>query len=370
MTFETLITYMAEYKEEMTAEERMEAYLKGEEVDHIPYSLNVSEFAAGLYGYTIQQYRDYIDVQLDVMQKMNQEFGMKNIRFGVGLKAIGISVGSKAQNPANGIDYIDETYLKDYQQLSEMKIIDVKKCPNLVKILENYRECRAQLPEWKSVNRVAGPMTTAVGIRAIEQILRDTIKNKENLHRLLSYSVNCTLQWIKAVTEEFGPIPVSISEPVGSLTVLSKKQFLEFEKPHLIELVKGITDITGLHPGLHICGRTKDIWNDLTQMGFSSLGIDNIENLQDAKNEIGDKIRISGNVPPVDILKAGTVDQVIDSVKDCLLKGADSPKGYILAPGCQIPPETPRENLYAYIYAARKYGKDAKIGHLPLGLMQ
>ncbi len=368
MTFETLLTEMANYKEEMTASERMQAYVKGEEVDHIPYTMNYAEFAAGLYGYSIQQYRDYIDVQIDIIRKMNREFGTSGIRFGVGLKGIGVAVGSKAQYPVDGVDFISEPVLRDYHQLDSMDIIDVKKCSTLTNILKNYRECRLQFPDWSSVNRVAGPMSTAISIRAVEKVLRDTIKNKENLHRLLSYSVDCTLAWVKAVTDEFGPVSVSISEPAGSLTVLSKKQYLEFEKPHLKNLADGIVKITGKSPALHICGRTNGIWEDLVELGFSSLSIDNIEDIQEAKNRVGDKIRISGNVPPVEVLEFGTIDQVIDSVIDCLQKGADSPKGYVLAPGCQIPPGVPRENLYAYMYAARKYGKDAKIGQLPGGL--
>ena len=81
-------------------------------------------------------------------------------------------------------------------------------------------------------------------------------------------------------------------------------------------------------------------------------------------------MRISGNVPPVEVLKYGTIDEVIASVISCLKKGSDSPMGYALAAGCQVPPGVPRENLYAYIYAARKYGRGAKKGCLPKGLSE
>ena len=81
-------------------------------------------------------------------------------------------------------------------------------------------------------------------------------------------------------------------------------------------------------------------------------------------------MKISGNVPPVSVLKNGTIDDVIASVIDCLKKGSDNPMGFSLAIGCQVPIGTPRENLEAYIYAARRYGRGAKKGHLCRGLYE
>ena len=78
---------------------------------------------------------------------------------------------------------------------------------------------------------------------------------------------------------------------------------------------------------------------------------------------------ISGNVPPVEVMLNGSIDDVIESVRQCLLKASDSPNGFILDVGCQLPISTPRENVYAYIYAAKKYGRHAKKGQLCGGLL-
>ena len=88
------------------------------------------------------------------------------------------------------------------------------------------------------------------------------------------------------------------------------------------------------------------------------------------KEAVGDRMMILGNVPPVDVLKNGTIDDVIHSVQQCLIKCSDSPMGYMLAVGCQIPVGTPIENLRAYVYAARRYGRGAKKGQLCRGLIE
>ena len=41
---------------------------------------------------------------------------------------------------------------------------------------------------------------------------------------------------------------------------------------------------------------------------------------------------------------------------------------YILNTGCQLPIGTPKANVEAFIYAARKYGRGARLGKMPRGL--
>ena len=370
MTYEELLREMKGQKDEMTVMERMIGYAKGEEVDHIPYRLVGSDTTADLYGYTLQQYRDSLEIRFDIMEKMHEEFGNAAIGIGVGLQSIGEAVGSKMRYPENGLGFVSEHVLKDYAQLDDMEVIDPHKCPNLEAIIDTFRKSKERFPGWGAGNGVAGPMTTATSIRRLDEILRDTVKHKEELHRLLDYCVQCNLSWIRTVTEEFGPLPVNIAEPSASLSVLSKKQFLEFEKPHLQDLVNGIKEITGRMPTIHICGKTKGIWEDLIEMGFTMLSVDNSEDLEEVKRCVGNRMSISGNVPPVEVLKYGSIDDVIESVITCLKKGSDSPMGYSLAAGCQVPPGVPRENLYAFIYAARKYGRGARKGCLPKGLKE
>lgn len=368
MTFEELLKEMKHQKVEMTPQERMQEYMNGNEVDCIPYMLVGPDTTAGLYGYTLKQERENSKIHYDIVHKLNQEFGITPVGLGVYLKGIGEAVGSKMCYPENSLDYVQEHYLKNYNQLDEMEIIKPFDCPNLKNILDRFEGERKIFPNWSCSNGIAGPLSTAVSIRNAELLLRDMVKNVDELNKLLDYCVMCNLEWVKTVTEKFGAIPTGISEPMGSLSVISKKQFMKFEKPYLKKLVDGIKEITGIMPTIHICGKTKGIWDELIELGFDFLSVDNCEDLEEVKKMVGNKMLIAGNVPPVDILKLGTIDDVINSVRNCLKKASDSPNGYILAAGCQIPPGVRRENLYAYIYAARKYGKDAKKGQMPKGL--
>ena len=107
---------------------------------------------------------------------------------------------------------------------------------------------------------VAGPISTAIAVRPVEKVLKDTRKNPEMLHKLLDLTVECSLKWFEAFAHEFGPVPTNFSDPVTCIDVISKAQFDEFSLPYIKKLIDGTEKIMGSRPGAHICGKTSPIW--------------------------------------------------------------------------------------------------------------
>jgi uroporphyrinogen decarboxylase len=368
MNYEELKRSMDGQKPAMTSGERMVSYLSGKEVDFQPYLFLSADFAfANIFGYTAKQYLEDFDVTIDVLNRKRDEFDQGAFDISLGLKSMGAALGSSRVQPENGIDYIDNHILKDYADFDKLKVPDPYTNAVLGNILNRARRIRETLPNYGFSISVAGPITTSVAVRPIENILKDTVKNPEKLHQLLDFIVECNLKWIEALKAEFGPIPVSFADPAVCSNILSEKQFDNFSMPHFRKMIDGIKGIMGRYPGGHICGSSRKLWSKLADAGVMSFSIDNCEDLANAKEVFGSKMSLMGNVPPVAVMKDGCVDDVIDSVKECLKKGADNPKGFILATGCQLPIGAPRENVEAFIYAARRSGMDARLGRLPGG---
>lgn len=372
MDYNTLKREAARFPDTMSNMERMKAYAMGQEVDRIPFSLAGGEAFAGLYGYTLGEYRRSLDIQFDVAEKAKRDFCGSGMiaSTNLSLRGVGEALGSKVIYPEDNTDYISEHVLKDYDMLDEL-VFDPEKNPYLQGKIARAKEIRERMGgRCMVMTGGAGPMTTAIAIRRPELLLRDMIKDKKNAHRLLDFGVQCTLKWIRYNCDEFGIVPVALADPATSGNLIGEKMFIEFSKPHFMDLLDGIKEITGSIPGIHICGKTKHFWKDLPDMGFSYFSVDNCEDLAELKAAVGDKMRISGNVPPTTVLQNGSIDDVIESVISCLVKGSDSPCGYSLAVGCAIPLGTPRENLEAYMYAARRYGRGAQKGRLCRGLYE
>lgn len=371
MEYQELKNRLGKQKEEMTAAERIKAYNAGEEVDYQPYTFAASEFAmADIYGFTTTQFSKDLEVKSEVIRRRKEDFGIDSFNVGLGLKTIGAALGSVLFVPEHGIDHVEKHILTDYKDFDKLEITDPYVNPVLRPILESAKRLKERFPDISMTTSVAGPITTAVSVRPVEMVLRDTVKNPDMLMRLLDLVVICSLKWFQAFHNEFGTVGTSFSDPVTCMDVISKKQFDKYSLPYLKKLIDGTNEIMGARPGAHICGKTSSIWNDLADAGLFSFSVDNCEDLAIAKEVVGDRMQLAGNVPPVDVMLNGTIDDVISSCVECMQKCADSPAGYVLNTGCQLPIHTPKQNVEAFVYAVREFGKGARKGQYPKGLAE
>ena len=106
----------------------------------------------------------------------------------------------------------------------------------------------------------------------------------------------------------------------------------------------------------------------MVDAGVSSFWVDNCESLKELKEAYGERIAISGNVVPVDVLRNGTPEEIAKNVRQCITDAADNPCGYNLCPGCTKPVGTYKENMIAFMNAAAIYGRGARKGHMPKGI--
>jgi uroporphyrinogen decarboxylase len=64
-----------------------------------------------------------------------------------------------------------------------------------------------------------------------------------------------------------------------------------------------------------------------------------------------------GNVSPSQTLLEGSVEKIETEVIDCLRQAGDSPKGFILATGCEVPLHTPPASLDTFMAAGKRWGR-------------
>ncbi len=369
MDYNELKSKMHEAKSEMKPSERLHKYFAGEEVDHIPYNLlAVNEALCEIYGYTTSQMDNDFEILAEVVERGIRDSYTDSINIGLGLRTLGAAMGTTLYYPDHGIDNVVKHILQDYDDWDKMIDPDPYNNKILTPMLEKAAKLKERFPDLMISTSVTGPISTAIALLPVEKVLRDSRKKPEKLKELIALGVDNSLRWVEAFTKEIGPAPASIADPVTCTDILSDKQFEVFSLPELKRLALGLKGITGFKPALHICGHTKGFWSYFKELEISSFSVDNCEDLAETREALGDTLTIVGNIPPVDVLRNGSIDDVINSVKDCIKKGATSPKGYILSSGCQVPIGTPKENLEAYLYALRKYGQGAKIGELPKGL--
>lgn len=355
-------------KNELTSKERLTLYAQGKEVDRIPVTLTAGETSSLLYGINICDYYFSAEHMYYVESMLAKDFGADNMGMGLGLRTLVEALGSKLEYPKNNVSSIIDPVLKDYSTLDDMPLINIEKDGRFPIILDAFKRLIDDFGDEKIISTgMAGPLTTAVGLIGFEKLLKDFTNNKEQIHRLLEYSSNCIIKCAYDLNAKLG-ISINLAEPMASQNVLSIEQFREFEEPYLTKIISELKKFQNATK-IHVCGNTKDRWQDIVNTGITSFSIDNCENMKELKLLFGDKIAIFGNVDPVSIIKYGSFSDIDSCVKSCILEAADNPRGFTLSPGCTVPVMTPKENIIALMNAASKYGKYAKKGFLPKGIL-
>lgn len=342
--------------DEMTPKERMTAFAAGREIDRIPCIPLIGEHACRLIGVTVSRYNHSAELMAGAQIAAFRKYRPDSVGIGPGLFGIAEAMGARLNFPEDGMPYVSEPILKNYDDLNRLLPADPHRDGRLPLYLEALKIINKQIGDQVVVgSSVGGPFTTAASLRGTANFLRDLRKNPEMAHRLLQLVTVSALRYIDAVSD-LGLKP-SISEPTASGTLISAEQFREFVKPYLKMYVDRIVERCGSGPMLHICGNTSRIWFDMADTGATILSLDNEIDLAEAKEAVGDRVCLAGNVPPVETLMRGTRDQVLAKAKECLRRAHDNPKGYILSSGCALPLDTPPENVMALMEAARIYGK-------------
>ena len=77
--------------------------------------------------------------------------------------------------------------------------------------------------------------------------------------------------------------------------------------------------------------------------------------LEETGKGLGSEYMLAGNID-TGVLQAGSPDQVFEEVRKSLRVGMNHPGGFLLMPACELPPDTPFENVEAVARALYTHG--------------
>lgn len=348
------------YKDDlMTPVERTAALSKGQDVDRMPISMFYGAPAPALMGWTRPQAVASGKAIATVQKKVYATFGCDGVSADYGLHSLAISFGAQfIDDPhfpvsiiKNPISNINDLSALDLEKATIRKDEKAGKCYEAVQIL------REELGDEVGCGMgIPGVFTAASGLVGVSQLLKAMLRKPEQVHVLLDFTLRALLQIAQPfVREGYG---LMVSDPVASGTIISAKQFREFVKPYNLKFVTGCKSIKQeATVSCHICGDTTSILEDIADCGYSVLSLDNLVDLEVAKERIGSRIHLLGNVNPTEILYQGTPETVREAVRRCFLKAGNNPGGYTIGTGCDSAYGTPIENSLAFMEEARRQAR-------------
>jgi uroporphyrinogen decarboxylase len=128
---------------------------------------------------------------------------------------------------------------------------------------------------------------------------------------------------------------------------VGREHYREFILPYERELVGAIRR-TGVVSKLHICGNITHLLADIAEVGADMVDIDWMVDMKEVRRVFGPDVCLCGNFDPVQILLRSDPETVRQSCIRCI---QDAGAPFVLAPGCEVPPDTPAENFAAFCEA-------------------
>lgn len=347
-------------KDEMTPKERRQALLKGQAVDRLPITVSHEIYSAKLVGLN---YREAFNAPENVAEKeMNlyRTYGIDGISVSYTSVNFGIRHRSKIKSLQFSTASIDIPRLNKVEDWTELnpEHTEFKRDVAQKVNYEAIQIMQGQVgQEIDIVYSISAPFTMATGVVAAEQLLRAMFKQPDEVHGLMNF----VTESIKRIIDKASSLGIKdffIYDPVASGSLIGPKQYQKFSQPYTREIIDYIREKSeDSWVGMHICGNTTDRLDLIADTGIDAFSLDQKVNLLDAKQAIGDRITLMGNVDPVEIFLQGTPEQMDQAVKECYDQARDTPAGFILRSGCGIPYESPQENFDAYFEAAKKYSR-------------
>jgi uroporphyrinogen decarboxylase len=344
---------------ELTSVERCRAVLSGGIPDRVPVCLLNFMPAAALAGMSLREYcsdgRAMAEAHIGAWERSGHDM----IDLENGVAALAGAVGCRVSFETDtSPPWIMGPALERIEDVDQLRPIDPSRDGMLPELLKATHLISEALGDRAFLLAEAdqGPFSLATQIVGIEELLMAlTDPDKEGfLRHLLEYATEQVVTYARALIAA-GAHMTGMGDSIAGPDVCSPTMYRQFAWPYERRVVETLA-AEGTMVGLHICGDATPIIDDMVGTGSQLLAVDYKVDRVAAKAAARAVTTLIGTVDPSGVLARGTPDDVRAAAQaDLAILAAGG--GFILAPGCALPYDTPDENIRALIETAHADGR-------------
>jgi MtaA/CmuA family methyltransferase len=336
----------------MNGHDRILAMLDGRPVDRLPLMPITMMFAADQagvsYGQYASDYRTLVEAQLLTAER----FGFDYVSCISDPAREAADCGAKVQLFDDQPPAIDEAnaLLADKKTLAGLKPPDPLgggRMHDRVKAAAMFKEKvggRLLIEGW-----IEGPCAEAADLRGINTLMLDFYDDPGFVRRLFDFILEMEVAFAKAQVEA-GVDLIGIGDAAASLVGPALYEDLVWPcEKKMVEAVQAM----GARVRLHICGNTSRILKGIGRLGCDFADIDYMVSMAQAREETDPDQVLAGNINPVEVLRNGNPDSITEAIAECHRQVGPR---YIVSAGCEVPRDTPDENVLALRDYARSQG--------------
>jgi len=192
-----------------------------------------------------------------------------------------------------------------------------------------------------SVSR--GPLNIASYLMGTSEFLTLILMEPDKAHQMIRLITDFLIEWHDLQKKSIDSIDgvFLLDDLIG---FMSRDQFEEFGLPYFKELYNRPLSVKFLHNDAP-CRESAPLLRDMG-VNLFNMGID--VTLNELRGLTGDSITLMGNLPPRDVLAAGTPDQVEQATRK-MIKGLNSTLRILPSCGGGMPPDAGSDNIVSFI---------------------
>lgn len=329
---------------------------EGGKTDRLPVTL----FGAGMWsikgwGTSFEALARDADTMTAVLVDMSAKLQCDAVYAGSGYNNFHISaLGGKIKFREMGAPDLENHFVNTEDDLAKLDLRELDKDETINTVKKALRQTKAKIGDTYAVTMTAwGPFTLGARLVGEETMMKATFKKPAFVEKVVNFATDVLIHLYEPLVADKTLELISLADPTASGDLISKKQFEKFAVPYL----KKFTDWAkskGVHTLVHICGNTTDRLDLFPPTGASCISLDHKTDMVKAKEALHGKMCFGGNVDPVKIMLNGSVQDVENACKD-VIKAAGTDGGFVLMPGCDIPPTIPYANIQKFIQVAHEW---------------
>ena len=236
--------------------------------------------------------------------------------------------------------------LTDISQVGSLKMPNPKTdglLPFIIQRLVNYQQPIQEMGHAIKFAVARGPLNIASFLMGTTELMMGFMMDPENSHKLLQLITDFIIQWIEVQKETFPSIEgiLLLDDIVG---FIGDDECKEYAVPYIKKIFNTFdSKLNFFHNDAQGLVSTPY----LKEMGVNLFNFSFEHTMKEIRALAGPEVALIGNLPPRDILAAGTPDQVREETKKMVLEFGDKNR-VIWSCGGGMPPNVSTENIVAF----------------------
>ena len=336
----------------MNGAERILAVFSGQPADCLPLMPITMMFAADQIGAPYGRYAKHHETLVEAQLRTAEKFDLDHVSCISDPAREAADCGAQIQFFEDQPPAPDETHslLAEKTSLHRLKVPDPfggGRMHDRVRAAEAFRR---QVGGEKAIEGwVEGPCAEAADLRGINRLMLDFFDDPGFVRGLFDFALEMALVFAKAQVEA-GVDYIGVGDAAASL--VGPRLYESFVWPHEKRLVDGLHAL-GTRVRLHICGDTRKIVGGMARLGCELTDLDYPVPMEEARREMGTGLLLGANLHPIRDVRDGTPRSIATALAECLRLAGSR---LVVEAGCEIPRDTPEDNLRAL----REYARGQK----------